>query len=413
MRRRKFLISAGLAGSSMILGRRARARAAGPAYAPGPAPAPAPAAAPQGIDPLPRSAYLRRLERAGELLSGMGFSALFSEPATSFSYLVGASFGRSERLIALVMPAGGSPVIVAPAFEVERVDRAVESIPEIRGWEESEDPFQVVAGVLASRAPGRIAVEPSVRFRMARRLQAALPGWEVTDGSPLFERLRIIKSSDELRLIRRAISITETSIAASFAALEPGLTDREVAVIVSQAMSQRGARGGGLVQFGPTSALPHGGTEGRRLERGMVILIDAGCRVHGYTSDITRMHFFGDDPPIEYREVFNTVFAAQSAAYEAARPGMESQQLDRIARSVISNASYGEYFTHRLGHGMGMDGHEPPYLVEGNARRLEPGMVFTIEPGIYLPGQWGVRIEDDFVMRENGLEPLSSRVARI
>ena len=149
------------------------------------------------------------------------------------------------------------------------------------------------------------------------------------------------------------------------------------------------------------------------LERGMPVLIDAGCRVHGYTSDITRMHFFGDEPSPQYREVFNAVLAAQSAAYEAGRPGMECQQLDHIARTVIKQAGYGKYFTHRLGHGMGMDGHEPPYLVNGNNRPLVPGMVFTIEPGIYLPDQWGVRIEDDFVVREDGLEVLSSRVSQI
>ncbi len=145
----------------------------------------------------------------------------------------------------------------------------------------------------------------------------------------------------------------------------------------------------------------------------MPVLIDAGCRVQGYTSDITRMHFFGDEPGPEYREVFNTVFSAQTAAFDAGRPGMEFQQLDRIARQVIREAGYGAYFTHRLGHGMGMDGHEVPYLVEGNTRTLEPGMVFTIEPGIYLPGRWGVRIEDDAVVRDDGLEALSTRVALI
>ncbi len=401
MRRRDFLIGVGAAGAGMALPVTLTGRQ------------PTGIAADQGIDPLPLSAYYLRMERARALMLEQGFSALFCEPSTSFNYLVGANFGRSERLIALVMAADGEPIIVAPGFEVERVQRTVESVSEIHGWEESQNPFSRVADALAGGKPGKIAVEPSARFGFVRRLQEAMPEWTVTDGNPVFEQLRIIKSEAELGLIRRAISITETSIAATFAALEPGLTDREVAGILSREMSGRGARGGGLVQFGPTSALPHGGTEGRRLERGMVVLIDAGCRVHGYTSDITRMHFFGDDPPIEFREVFNAVFAAQTAAYDAARPGMECQHLDRMARNVIEEAAYGEYFTHRLGHGMGMDGHEPPYLVEGNTRRLEPGMVFTIEPGIYLPGRWGVRIEDDFVVRDGGLEPLSSRVASI
>jgi Xaa-Pro dipeptidase len=178
-------------------------------------------------------------------------------------------------------------------------------------------------------------------------------------------------------------------------------------------MRQRGVEGGGLVQFGPTSALPHGGTEGRRLALGMPVLIDAGCRVHDYTSDITRMHYFGSAPPDEYVEVYNTVLGAQTAAVEAARRGVACQELDRVARRLIERAGYGKFFTHRLGHGIGMDGHEPPYLVEGNEETIEPGMTFTIEPGIYLPGQWGVRIEDDFLVTEDGLQALSTRASAL
>ncbi|MGD2216946.1 MAG: aminopeptidase P family protein, partial [Gemmatimonadales bacterium] len=289
----------------------------------------------------------------------------------------------------------------------------VRPVGEVRGWKEEQDPFSLIADALAVLRPGRIGVEPSARFGMAQRLQGALPSWELADATSIFEPMRIIKSETEIGFIRRAVSITETSIAATFASLEAGVSDREVAAYLSGQMRERGVSGGGLVQFGPTSALPHGGTVGRRLEHGMPVLIDAGCRVQGYTSDITRMHFFGEEPGPEYREVFNTVFSAQTAAFQAARPGMPFQQLDRIGRQVIREAGYGEYFTHRLGHGMGMDGHEPPYLVEGNRRALEPGMVFTIEPGIYLPGRWGVRIEDDFVVRQQRLEPLSTRLAPI
>ena len=371
---------------------------------------PEPATAAQGIDPLPGAVYTRRLERAAELMRERGLVAIFAEPSTNLAYLLGASFQRSERLIGLILTANAKPFLVAPVFELERIQRSVRVVPDLRGWSESMDPYRVVSDVIWTHGPGRIAIEPSTRYGVVRRLQQALPNWQFSDADPVFTRLRIIKSEDELTLIRRAISITETSIAATFGALEAGVTDREVAALLSREMGARGARGGGLVQFGATSALPHGGTEGRELERGMPVLIDAGCDVHDYTSDITRMHFFGDEPGPEYRDVYNTVFAAQGAAYNAGKPGMECQQLDRIARRVIDQAGYGEYFTHRLGHGMGMDGHEPPYLVEGNTRILEPGMVFTIEPGIYLPDRWGVRIEDDFVVRDDRLEPLSSRV---
>jgi Xaa-Pro dipeptidase len=366
----------------------------------------------QGTGRLPTSTFQARLAEAAELGAQAGLSALFCEPSTNFAYLAGGIFGRSERLIALVVPtAAMDPFFVAPRFEVERVERTVRPVGEVRGWREEQDPFSLIADALAGLRPGRIGIEPSTRYGMARRLKGALPGWELADATPIFERLRIIKSETEIGFIRRAISITETSIAATFASLEPGVTDSDVAGYLSAQMGERGAAGGGLVQFGPTSALPHGGTEGRRLEHGMPVLIDAGCRVQGYTSDITRMHFFGDEPGPEYREVFNTVLSAQTAAFEAGRPGMQFQQLDRIARHVITQAGYGEYFTHRLGHGIGMDGHEPPYLVEGNTRLLEPGMVFTLEPGIYLPDRWGVRIEDNVVVRADGLEALSTRIA--
>ncbi|UCF20227.1 MAG: aminopeptidase P family protein [Gemmatimonadota bacterium] len=405
MRRREFLRLAGPSAALLVAGHRADA-AEGPRRA-------RTLIAGQGVDPLPLQAYRERWDRALRMMSDQGLAALFCEPATNFEYLVGTSFGRSERLIALVIPAGGTPFIVAPEFEVERVGRALETVSDIRGWAEHEDPFQLVADTLLASGRGRIGIEPTTRFGMVTRLHQALPSWELVDATPLFDQLRMIKSGDELALIRRAISNTDTAIAATFASLEAGVTDREVARYLRDHMRRRGAQGGGLVQFGSNTAVPHGGTEERRLERGMPVLIDAGCRVRGYRSDITRMHFFGDDPSPQYREIHNTVLAAQRAASQAGRPGVECQQLDRVARNIIGAAGYGDYFTHRLGHGLGMDGHEPPYLVEGNSRQLEPGMVFTVEPGIYLPGLWGVRIEDDFVVDQDGLQPLSSPVSPI
>lgn len=365
----------------------------------------------QAIDALPDSVYRERLQRAQALLDEYDYAAVFCEPGTNFAYLAGASFGRSERLLALILPRRGEPAVVAPSFEVERVERALALQTGIRGWSEEENPHRLVADVLATAGRGRVGIEPSTRFGVVAGLRDVMPDREFVDATSLFTHLRIIKSDEELALIRHAISITQRAIAATFARLAPGMTERDVADRLSEQMARDGGRGGGLVQFGPNSALPHGGPGVATLEAGTPVLIDAGCRIHGYTSDITRMHFFGDEPSPRYKEVFNTVFAAQTAAYEAGRPGMECQQLDSIGRRIIEEAGYGRHFTHRLGHGMGMDGHEPPYLVEGNRRKLEPGMVFTIEPGIYLPDEWGLRIEDDFVVRENGLEPLSTRTS--
>src|SRR3989442_451797 len=195
------------------------------------------------------------------------------------------------------------------------------------------------------------------------------------------DRLRIIKSPEAVALIRQAIDITEGAIAATFAKLAAGASEREVAQLLSAEMRQRGAEGGGLVQFGPSSALPHGGPGGPTLAREMVVLIDCGCRVAGYTSDITRTTWFGDSPVPEFTQVFNLRHDAQKAARQQP-PLTPCQEMDRVARRVIAQGGFGPFFTHRLGHGMGLDGHEPPYLVEGNATPLEPGMVFTIEPGI-------------------------------
>jgi Xaa-Pro dipeptidase len=249
---------------------------------------------------------------------------------------------------------------------------------------------------------------------MALRLEDALGGYSLHDATGLLEPIRMIKTPEELPLIRRSIGITEASIAATQGQLAAGMTERDVARLLSREMQSRGASGGGLVQFGPASALPHGGPGGTPLAPETVVLIDAGCSVSGYASDITRTIWFGTTPSEEFRQVFNLVHDAQTAAMELARPlQTRCQDLDRAARQLIAAGGFGAFFTHRLGHGMGMDGHEAPYLVEGNDRRLEPGMVFTIEPGIYQPGKFGVRIEDDCVMTAEGLEVMSTRVAKL
>jgi Xaa-Pro dipeptidase len=264
------------------------------------------------------------------------------------------------------------------------------------------------------RRNGTVAIEPSTSFESSLHLHDKLGGWKLVNGAAVTQRLRIVKAPEEVALIRRAIEATEASIAATFAQLAVGMTERDVAQLLSREMSSRGSSGGGLVQFGPSSALPHGGPSVGKLERETVVLIDAGSRIEGYTSDITRTMWFGDAPSDEFKKVFNLVHDAQSAAMQAGRPLMtQCQEMDRLARKVITDGGYGQFFLHRLGHGMGMDGHEPPYLVEGNETRLEPGMVFTIEPGIYQLNKFGVRIEDDCVMGENGVEVLSHRVAKL
>ena len=361
--------------------------------------------------------FAQRITRAQDELKTRKLDLLVVEPSTNFQYFTSYNPGRSERLILLMIPANAAPVIVCPSFEVERIKRNT-TVTDARGWEESEDPWALVAKAGQQLKPrgrdGVVAIEPTTSYQSYVRLVTKLRGWLPHDGAPISEHLRIIKSPEEIALIRQAIAATEASIAATFSQLAVGMSERDVSALLSREMASRGSPGGGLVQFGPSSALPHGGPSAGRLARETVVLIDAGSRVEGYTSDITRTIWFGDAPSDEFKKVYNIVHDAQTAAIANAKPGVtQCQQVDRAARKVITDAGYGQYFTHRLGHGMGMDGHEPPYMVEGNATVLEPGIVFTDEPGIYQLGKFGVRIEDDCMMTANGVEVLSHRPAKL
>ena len=365
------------------------------------------------IPPFGGDVFARRLERARQLTRDAGGTMLLATSgATNFTYLVGSNYGRSERLIALLVPVDAAPVLIAPSFEVERVRRGSRSEAQVRGWEEQADPFVLVRDAIrdsGASSAAAIVVEPKTDYWTATAIARALPDAKLIDGSGVFEELRLVKTPEEILRMRRAIEITEDAIASTFDRLESGMRDREVAKIVAEEHSKRGIDGGGLVQFAAQSALPHGGTIGTRLAPQMVVLIDAGGEFQGYTSDITRTRWFGDAPPTRFREVYNLVHDAQDAAMGRVRPGVPAQEIDRAARAVIAKGGYGQYFTHRLGHGMGMDGHEPTWMVEGNTKLLAPGFVFSVEPGIYMPGLWGVRIEDDFMCTENGGELLSRR----
>jgi Xaa-Pro dipeptidase len=366
---------------------------------------------------LTPAVFAQRIQRAQAELKSRQLDLLVVEPGTNFQYFTGYNPGRSERLILLMLPANAAPVVVCPSFEVERIKRNA-NVSDARGWEEQEDPWLLVAKAAQQLKPrgrdGVVAIEPTTSYQSYVRLVSKMRGWLPHDGAPLTERLRILKSPEEITCIRAAIAATEASIAATFSQLAVGMTERDVAALLSREMTSRGSPGGGLVQFGQSSALPHGGPSAGQLTRETVVLIDAGSRIEGYTSDITRTIWFGDAPPDEFKKVFNIVHDAQTAALEAAKPlTAQCEDVDRAARKVITDAGYGQYFTHRLGHGMGMDGHEPPYMVEGNLTKLEPGIVFTDEPGIYQLGKFGVRIEDDCMMTPTGVEVLSHRVAKL
>jgi len=350
---------------------------------------------------LTRDVYRRRLDSVSERLASISARALLATPSSNLYYLTGIRFDRSERLTALLLFADREPVVVCPAFEESRL-RGMSAVDDVRVWQETEDPFRLAAGLLPSGS-GVLAVEPSTAFDDVERFLTSKSGWKPVSAASIFASLRMVKMPEELDAIRRAIAVGVGRFAKAFAALRPGVTEQEISYLMG---------GENVVQFGPSSALPHGASGARTLTPGQAVLIDAWDKPEGYYYDITRSTWFGD-PDAEYRRIWSVVLEAQGAAIDRAAPGVVCSEVDAAARRVIEKAGYGEYFTHRLGHGLGIDVHEPPYMVGHERTVLEPGMTFTSEPGIYLPGRFGVRIEDDIVVTERGAASLSPRVTKL
>jgi Xaa-Pro dipeptidase len=341
--------------------------------------------------PLQANVFRDRQARLRAGARAAGVDVLFATPSTNLAYSANLAIGRSERLTALLLFTDGPAVLVTPSFEADNHRRDA-VVDEVVTWKEDEDPEALVAKTLGTARI--VGIEGSTAFATAARLRAAT-SVEERDATAIFDALRTVKGAEEQALIRDAARRTSLAIAATHKRLSRGVTERDVAAWLEQEFQKQGVSGGGLVQFGPSAALPHGGPGDRRLAAGDVVLIDAGCKVRGYTSDVTRTVSFGPASD-ELRKVYATVDRAQRAGIDALTAGAAGEDVDRAARKVIEDAGYGAFFTHRLGHGLGMDGHEQPYLVRGNRTPLAAGNTVTIEPGIYLPGKLGVRIEDDY-----------------
>ncbi len=370
------------------------------------------------VPPPPLKEFEARLDKARRLMTDHQVEALFVEGGSSLEYFTGVPWGRSERMFGVIIPRQGAPVFVSPAFEQGRAtERILFPGADLRVWQEHESPYQLVAKALADRnvRAGKVAVEPTTRLFLVTGLSKAAPGLNFVDGQAISDGCRMVKSKLEVEYMRLANEITKMAYAAALSGLKEGMTPSELGGRVSQAHSRLGAPGGALVLFGPASAFPHGTKEARRLQEGDVVLIDGGCQVHSYSSDVTRTTVFGR-PSEKQRDVWRIVKEAQEAALATAKPGLACQEVDRAARRVIQKAGYGpgyKYFTHRLGHGIGLDGHESPYLVEGNTLKLEPGMTFSDEPGIYILGEFGIRHEDIMVITEDGAEFLGEKTTSI
>jgi Xaa-Pro dipeptidase len=354
-----------------------------------------------------------RIDKARRLMAERKIDALLLTGGTSLVYFSGIRWGLSERLFAMILPVKGDAFYVSPAFEEERAREQIARGPlgnsaDVRTWEEHEDPYQRIAQGLKDRgiSSGALGIEETVRFVFSDGIAKAAPTIKVESGTPISAGCRMVKDAHELALMRLASQVTLKAYEAAWKALEDGMTQDDFAELVARAHRKLGFEGGAGVQVGEYSALPHGSITPQVVREGSILLIDGGCSVEGYTSDISRTFVLGQ-PTDKMKQVFDVEYQAQTAALAAARLGVPCEAVDAAARKVIVDAGYGpdyKYFTHRVGHGMGMDGHEWPYLVKGNSLPLRPGMTFSDEPGIYIRGEFGVRLEDDMVITEDGAE---------
>jgi len=360
------------------------------------------------VKPIRSEEYRTRIARAQQLLAkqSLKLDALFVATGTSLYYFTGVHWWASERLLGLLIPQKGEPIVVCAAFEEGRFREQLHFPAEVRTWQEDESPTKLAAAALADRGlrTGRIGVEEATMFTFFDHLRQAAPGFEFVSADPVTIACRGVKSAHELELMRLACEATCDVYRAVFASLREGITQGEISKLVEAGFAKMGLRGDALVLTGASAALPHGTVKAQSLREGDVILIDGGCKVEGYSSDVTRTGVLGK-PSDKIQRACEIVRKAQDAALDAARKGKLSGTVDDAARGVITSAGYGpgyKYFTHRLGHGIGLDGHEHPYLVRGSKTVLAPGMTFSNEPGVYIPGEFGLRCEDLMVIAEDG-----------
>jgi Xaa-Pro dipeptidase len=363
--------------------------------------------------PITREERQERQERARRLMHENALDAMVLMEGTSLRYFTGIRWWGGERLFALVLPAKGAAFYACPAFEEGRARELIANSPDgnsadVRTWQEDENPYQLIARGLTDRgiATGKLGMEESIRFVFVDGIAKAAPRTEIRSATPVTAGCRMLKSAQEIALMRLASQVTLAVYEAVYHAMRGGMTQRKVEDLIDAAYERMGFPGEASVEVGEYSAYPHGSTTPQVIREGSIVMIDDGCTVEGYQSDITRTFMMGKASD-KMRQVFDIVHRAQAAALAAARPGVECGAIDAAARKVITDAGYGpdyKYFTHRLGHGLGMDGHEWPYLVRGNPAKLQANMTTSNEPGIYFRGEFGVRLEDDMHVTENGAE---------
>ena len=394
--RRQLLASAAAVGTSALYPRALSAAAAPAALK----------SMTDGIKPIGRDEYLARIEKARKLMRQMGIGALLIEPGASLVYFTGVHWWRSERLTAAILPRDGEIAIVTPHFEAPSVGESLEVPAELRVWHEDQNPLETVAGILRDRkVDAPLGIEETVRYFAIDGLMRVMPDVQIMSGAAVVRACRMVKSPNEIALMQKAADITVAAYRHVAPRIEKGMTPKDIGDMMDAAHVALGAEPEfALILLGEASAYPHGSGQPQAVRDGEVVLMDCGCNVHGYQSDISRTFVFGE-ASAEQRKVWKQMREGQRIAIEAARVGVAAGAVDDAVRAQYEKWGYGPGYklpgtSHRTGHGIGLDGHEPVNLVRGETTPLAPGMCFSNEPGIYLPGKFGVRLEDCFYMGE-------------
>lgn len=351
-----------------------------------------------------------RVAKAQELMNQIGMKAILLDAGTSLDYYTGIRWGGSERPMIAIIPANGEVSYVCPGFEEDRLNELIKIGDRVYPWQEDESPYLVIKKALEDSGvnSGNIGIEERVRFFIVDGLRKVAPNLELTSADPITIPCRIIKSPAEIALMQRATEITIEAIKFGLTFLKEGGSPSDFSSAVAQAHQKMGARHAfALANFGEASAFPHGSIKPQILRKGDIVLVDCGCEVGGYNSDISRTIVFGAEPTVRQIEIWNLEKEAQAAGFEAAKIGAPLGDVDAAARKVITDAGFGPGYNlpglpHRTGHGIGMDGHEWGNAVKGNKRIIEPGMCFSIEPNISIVGEFGIRHEDCVFMTESG-----------
>jgi Xaa-Pro dipeptidase len=362
------------------------------------------------VVPISNDERKERIAKAQRLMLQNNMRALVLESGTSMEYFTGISWWPSERTMVAVIPARGEIKYVCPGFEEARFQELITIGKKVYVWQEDENPYEQIEQVFkdADIYSGIIGIEEELRFFISDGIRKAAPQLEYLSGDPVTVPCRMIKSVAELALMQRASDITVAAIKAGISNLKEGVSQADISAIINKAHSQMGATPDfALVLFGEASALPHGSIKSQPLKKGDIVLMDCGCRVEGYCSDITRTIVFGAEPTKRQLDIWNLEQKAQAAGFTSARSGNACEQVDAAARKVITDASFGPGYKlpglpHRTGHGIGMDGHEWGNMVKGNQQLLQEGMCFSIEPTIAIPGEFGIRLEDCAYMTSEG-----------